>query len=520
MKGLNASACESAEACFREALQLSKDAGTTSTQQSVVDEQIGRLRGIYQRDPNSIWAKRSRLVAGLLLKQDQPHEAFRLLSVGQQDFPVLKDYILFWKAEALANQDQPVRAGALFAAVPDRVPGTRLKIQAAFRGGDAYYRAGQCSNAIKLLTRAISRGPDEPEAPAALLHLADCHIRLIRTTEGLAALEQLWIRYPDRREAQEALARLNARAAGGEWRPSPDALLDRARKLLHLALYEDAIEHLEKFLARAPSHPRRDQARADLALANARLKRYDVARRQYQALMDEGGPETGESAVWLARIFVRLGMGEKLEALPARLSDVRLTPTQRASIFLFLGVWLEEARKEDEAIRAYRRAAQEGEGSTIELRALWRIGWIQYRTGRYSESVSTFRDASRRADANGWAPRFLYWMARAVERQEAAQATSHYEQLCRSYPLTYYGQLVQACAQAFGTESPAESPAADGALDQRDRALVALQEDVHFRKAIELAALGRDEEAADELTSVARRHTRNRCDAARPVRPY
>ena len=505
--------CESAEACFRTAVPAVDDPSAGDPQGSQLSEKIEQLSVVVERYPESLWAKRARLLAGVLLIEHAPTQAVELLKAAQPEHPLLGDYIRFWRAEALVHAGELAPAARLFESIRKEIPETLLEAPATFRAGDAWYRAGRCPEAIAVLRRAVSRRPQSPAAPAALMNIADCQIREIKSVEGLATLREVWVRYPHREEAEEALARLQARAEHGVWKPTPGDLYERAESLLGRALYHKAIDELHRFLTSAPDHPQRPQVWLKLGLAYARLKRYDEARGLYQALVDERGPEAGKAAVWLARIFVRQGDGERLLALPRLFSELPLSAEEKASILLFQGVWLQDEREHDTAIDAYHRAARAGVGSTVRLEALWRIGWIQYRLGLFSQSAGTFEQALETKEVkneNGWTPQFLYWMAQALEQQEDSGAAEVYAQLCRRYPFTYYGQLVRACAQRFASEQGAISPRTEPSTASQGGPPARLQGDLHYRKGIELKVLGLNEDAVRELRWVARTGTRGR----------
>ena len=504
--------CESAEECFRTAMPAGSDPSAGRPQEEYqLLEKIKRLRAVVERYPESLWAKRARLLAGVLLREQGPTQAAELLKVAQREHPLLGDYVRFWRAEALVHAGEMSQAARVFESIRKVVPETLLETAATFRGGDAWYRAGQCPKTIAVLSRAVSRRPQDPAAPAALMNIADCQIREIKAAEGLATLKQVWVRYPHTEEAKEALARLSARAEHGTWEPAPRDLYERAESLLSLAMYREALDELDEFLMIAPEHPQRDRARFKLGLAYARLKRYDEARRVYQQLVDEGGAVSGKAAVWLARIFVRQGDGEPFLALPRLFSELPLSGEEKASILLFLGVWLEDEREYDEAISIYHRAARTGVGSTVRPKALWRIGWVQYRRGLFSESVATFGqalDAEEVKNESGWTSRFLYWTARALEQQQDPRATEVYAQLCGRYPLTYYGQLVRSCEQIFDSEQRAMNPDMERSTTGHGGPPPRLKGDLHYRKGIELKVLGLNEDAVRELRWVARTGTR------------
>ena len=503
------SACESAEDCFHAALVQKGQPDKATTQEERLRAKVERLRLVMEQHPGSFWAKRAGLVMGVLLVEREPADAVRFLRAAQRDFPVLEDYIRFWLGESLLKMGDAVPAAMLFESVPEAVPDTLLTNRVALRGGEAWYKAGQCRKAIDLLTRVLSQSSQDPAAPSALLSLADCQIRENRTAEGYATLKQTWISYPQTPEAREAIARLVASMGSEMWRPTPDDLYARARAFFTLSLHGEAVDELQKFLSAAPQHPRRNEARLKLGTSLVRLKRYEQARQVFQDLVAERILESSEAAVWLARIYLRQGDGERLMAMLQSFPKLSLSADQKAAILLFAGMWQEDQGQNDQALVTYRQAAQTAGDSGQKSEALWRTGWVQYRTGRFREAVESFQLVVNGKDDGQFTPQALYWMARVLESQKGDRVADAYAQLCRQYPLSYYGQLARSCA-AVSSSIPASGTAREGASALTyEGTRTDLGRDPHYRKAIELKLLGFDQEAARELAWLTESYARD-----------
>lgn len=504
------SICESAEECFRAALVQTAPPESSSTLESRVHTQLERLTVVRERHPESVWAKRAGLLMGVLLIERDPADAIRFLSAAQRDFPLLEDYIRMWIGEALLRAGDARLAATLFESIPEAVPETLLSPRVAYRGGEAWSKAGQCAKVIDLLGQAVLLGPQDPAAPTALLSLAGCQVRENRPNDAQSSLRQIWVRYPHTPEAHEAMERLVQGGNGQTWQPTPDDLYERALAFFALALHEEAVDELQKFLAAAPTHPRRQEAQLKFGLALIRLKRYEQARQILQELAGERTTEAGEAAVWLARIHLRLDDGERLLALHQSLPRLSLSAEQKAAIIMFVGLWLEDKGQDDQAIVKYRQVMKIGEPAGQRLEALWRTGWIQYRTGRFLEAVETFQEVVKEKDDAQFTPQALYWMARALERQKDGKAADLYLQLCRQYPYTYYCQLAQSRAEPPIVMSVSDNGIPQASVQLPREARSEVGRDVHYRKAAELKLLGMDQDAARELASLIERYARDR----------
>ena len=106
--------------------------------------------------------------------------------------------------------------------------------------------------------------------------------------------------------------------------------------------------------------------------------------------------------------------------------------------------------RDDEALPYYRRLlADYPEGRYVE-RAAWRVGWGDYRAGRFEEAAQTFEKAARRRPAGNVTPGLLYWAGRA--RQELATGRPRARALpetVRRYKHAYHGVRAREALPAW-----------------------------------------------------------------------
>lgn len=495
--------CEMAESCFRYA--LAPDATAVSADERVA-RKLERLHQLMERHAGSVWARRANLLTGVLLIERQPAEALAFLRAAQRDFPLLEDYVRLWIGEALLKSGDVFASASLLDIIPNVVPDTLLGSRIAYRAGEAWFRVGQCGYAMEPLSRGVAQEPQDAAASRALLMLAECQHQDSRSPDSAVTLRQIWTRYPQTPEADEAEKKLSQRLDGQPWKPTPDERYARASALASVALNDEAVGELKAFLSSAPGHPKRDEAKFKLGLAQARLKRYDQAKMVFQELASNGpSSEANEAAVWLARSYLRLGEGDRLVNLRQAYPKLALTPEQQAAILLVLGTWYDDQNQLDQAIAQYRHIVQFGDQTEQRAEALWRIGWIHYRTGSYQDSVNTLQElvAIKEDPANN--PQALYWTARAQERLQDAKAAEVYQALCRKYAWTYYCQLTRTRQDVPPPDLTNGTPDPDGGNGR-----TGIAQDVHYRRAVELRTLGLEQEAGREVAWLLDRYVRNR----------
>jgi soluble lytic murein transglycosylase len=505
--------CDQPEACFQAAVLPKERLGKGMTREQVLTLKLERLQRLRERFPGTVWSSRAGLLSGVLLIDQNPALAVPFLRTAQRDFPVLDDYIRLWIAQAQLNLGEAKDAAVLLESIPTAVPDSNILAKAAYKTGEAWYQSTACSEATTWFTKALAMNDKDASAPQAYLRRGACRLRDNNVAEGRDVLQQLWVRFPYAPEAKEAETLLSSNLGGETWTVQPSDRLTRAQAFLGQAYHAEAIDELKKFLVADPNSSRRAEAKLKLGIAQVRLKQYDQARDTFRALAKESTPESREAAVWLARVYLRQGQGDKLLEAARALPSTSLSAEQKGQITLFVGMWLEDQKQYDDAIARYQHVAKQGDPAAQRAEGLWRVGWIYYRTGRYREAGESLRALTEQHDGE-FEPQALYWMGRAGDQQQQPDAQDHYKKLCLRHRFTYYCQLARDRIKDLpGPEPPLEpgivvaEPGKDGATAVVSRADISQQ--TAYRRAVELRTLGLDADAAHEVAWLTERYSRD-----------
>jgi len=511
--------CERAEDCFQAALLPKERLGKALNKEQVLLLKLDRLQRLMQRFPGTLWAKRAELLSGVLLLERNPAGAIQFLRTSQRDFAVLDDYIRLWMGEALLNLGDAKQAADMFESIPQVVPDSYLLTKAAYRAGEAWYQVSSCPEATAWFAKAVELNDKEPKTPQAFLRRGVCQLRDNNIPEGRETLMKLWVRFAYSAEAKEAEALLASNLGGEPWVVQSSERLARAEAYLGQSFHAEAIEELRKFLAADPQSPRRGEAKLKLGIAQVRLKQYDQARETFRALVKDGGTESHEAAVWLARVYLRQGQGDKLLDLAGTLTTSSLSAEQKGQITILAGMWLEDQSRFDDAIIRYRQVAKVGEPASQRAEARWRVGWVYYRVARYREAGDELRQLADQHDSD-LEPQALYWMGRAAELSQQPHARDVYVQLCQRYVYTYYCQLARERIDIPLSEPPASEPIsptvpvnggthANGEATRSAPTRAEIEQQSAYRRAIELKTLGLDSDASRELAGLTDRYNRD-----------
>ena len=513
--------CETVEVCFQAAALPKERLGKSLSKEQILSLKLERLQRLREQFPATVWAARAGLLSGVLLLERDPAEALQFLRAAQNDVPLLDDYVRLWIGEALLKLGEGKQAAEMFETIPQAVPNSPLAVKAAYRAGEAWYQTLSCREVIAWIAKAMALSQKEVETPLALLRQGACQLRENHIQEGRETLKQLWVRFAFSSEAKEAEVLLASNLGGEPWIVQPTERLTRAQVYLGQAFHAEAIEELRKFLAADLSSSQRAEAKLKLGIAQVRLKLYDQARETFRALAKEGTTESSEASVWLARVYLRQGQGDKLLELAHTAAGSSLSQEQKGQITLFAGLWLEDQGRFEDAIARYRQVAKVGEPASQRAEGQWRVGWGYYRRGGYREAFDQLRALVEQHDGE-FEPQALYWMARAAELNQQPQAHDVYVQLCRRFIYTYYCQLARERTQISLPDSVAAEPsstsasvndgelvigvnsAAAGAVTTRAE----IEQQAAYRRALELKALGLDSDAVREVAGLIDRYSR------------
>lgn len=512
-------ACQTVEECFQAAAMPKERLGKVLNKEQVLSLKLERLQRLMERYPATLWAKRAGLLSGVLLLERNPAVAMQFLHAAQRDVPMLDDYVRLWIGESLLNLGDAKQAAEMFESIPQAMPDSPLLVKAAYRAGEAWYQASSCREATAWIAKAMRLSEKEVETPQALLRQGACQLRESNIQEGRETLRQLWVRFASRPEAKEAEALLASNLGGETWVVQPSERLARAQVYLGQAFHAEAIEELRKFLMADPSSPHRAEAKLKLGIAQVRLKLYDQARETFRALVKDGAAESSEASVWLARVYLRQGQGDKLLDLARTASTSSLSAEQKGQIILFAGIWLEDQGRFDDAIARYRQVAKGGEPASQRAEGQWRVGWGYYRLARYREASEQLRVLVDQHDGD-YEPQALYWMGRAAELSQQPQARDVYVQLCQRYVYTYYCQLARErtgiplpgplASEPIPTSSPENDiTSANGATSRALETRAEIEQQSAYRRALELKTLGLDSDAVRELAGLTERYSRD-----------
>ena len=451
------------------------------------------------------------------------------LSQAILDVPSLEEYALFFMAENQVKLGQYTQAVQTYDRLAQKYPESVLAAQSAFQKADAWAQSGDCQTALTQFQEFVTRFPGDFNAGKALLRLADCASKLGDSAKAVWALQRVWFFYADSLEAPEAQKSLQQMETSGISIPAPsaEARYQRGRTLFDAARYDEAAVEFKALLA-AGEPGNRDDVSLKLGETLIQLKQYDEANRVLEDLARRTGrPDLLTSALfWMGRIAIRQGDEGRSLQMERKLADRFPTSPDRVKLLFMIGDFYEDRRQIEQALKTYHRVIAEAPGDPSAEDAVWRIGWIAYKTGRYGDAIQVLGDYWQKNPASLSGGQFGYWIGRSAEQiHQSDQATQAYRKVCRDYLRSFYCQQAQvrlSRIQSSGSDLGKTDPRPDASIEDSEdhqkpvngnsvrlpigEASPALTRDRHYSIAVELMSLHLQPEATQELSFLTDRY--------------
>jgi tRNA dimethylallyltransferase len=472
------------------------------------------LLALQNYSPDSIEAKRSRFLLALIhSEQGKPEESIKLLEPLSINYVEVEDYICFYliRAQAQSGKHEEVRDNVL--ELLQRNPDTLLYVKLQLVLAETQIQLGEKTAGIRTLKEAIqSINKDynhqkfQEFLPDLIFKLAEIQEQAGKQTEAYLNFRQIHIKYPNHEqmpEAQTALKRLLALDTVKEVPLAMREQTDRIQGLLKNVRYEEVIQEIQKlqkendhlpgrfyfFLARAHSGLR-DRKSANKILLKF-LKIYPHHAKVQNAKFDIG------RNLW--------NLGKPIAGAKYFKEVTQNTPSSELAVKaqFFLGKIYEERKSFPEALKNYKTALEKYPDESYAQWAGWRLGWVHYLDGKFEKAFNKFQEAAKRFPDKSFIEYNLYWSAKSAEKLNKKDvARDLYVKVAELYPYTFHGIRANERLLALGVKALPESqnskPSAKEEKMQLGRPL-GTREEFHHTRATELAQLGLNQDARNEI---------------------
>lgn len=371
---------------------------------------------------------------------------------------IIGDYAAYDLARMEMEDRRPAEALSIMNTMLERYPDTPLQAKAnELRVRAACADAGmeKCGEYLELIGAA-----DVPNefAPERLFIEGTLKLKEGDAAGAHAVFMDIYLSYPASSAASKAKAAIDSIESGADETlrenleiTTINQRMERAEKLKAAYKYTEAAEELESVIESATPPHQRESALLKLGEAYNKGRERKKALDRYQRLLDEF-PKSSHAA-WamyhMASIQWNLDMGG--EALETASKLIKAEPTCEAAgkARILMGK-IAEARGDFPGARShYSRALAMGLAPAAEDEIRWKLGWVEYRQGKFKEAAKYFQRAAEKAGSFNNDGKLLYWAARAQSRAgDGESASALMATLTRKHPRTYYGTMAEGIGES------------------------------------------------------------------------
>jgi soluble lytic murein transglycosylase len=408
-------------------------------------------------------------------------QAADLLEKGATGFPLLADYALYNRANALHRLARYPEALAAVQGLVQNYPESPLARAAEKLLADVLYDAGNFPAALPAYEKFIERYAAGPDALAALHRLALCREKTTDLAGAVAALRKIWLNYPASSlaaKSEEDLRRLAE--SGAKAAPyTAEELLRRGTTLADLRKFDQAIKTFTAIPLEGQSADFVSRLLLKTGQAQFKARRYKDAEQTFarlgQSNLKKGTTE--EARFWLGRSQEKNGKDEEAFATYLKLVESYPDSTLADDALLEAAYIRKSQKKGDDQLTFLRMLVESYPRSNVVQTARWEIAWRSYQAGDLKAAAANFK---KLLDGEKTRERALYWYGRTLAAAgDGKGAEQAFASLLGEYPLGYYAltyrkeaKIADGEALSLAADLCTVLPVPDGL--ERAKALIAL----------------------------------------------
>ncbi|HET7263352.1 MAG TPA: transglycosylase SLT domain-containing protein [bacterium] len=409
--------------------------------------------------------------------------------------PILADHAEYYVAVADFNGGRFDDAASAFSDMISGFPDSTMRGLAVFWRAESLWGA-RAANAPGAFHQYLEQFGQGAHAPQAWFDMGQALEAQARWADAAQAYRRIPVAFPTTPFAASAHARLAALAAAHPLPPDTtpvDVFYQRAKSEFDAGDGAAAYADLQRVLSMPRAWLYDDGTFYMLGVLTYRQRHFSVAARWFQQDAALRQTHADDALFYLMRIA--LAGGRDAEALGyARRIAAEYPKSSLAPRGLYL---IAETRAErgaaGPAIALYQEAGDRFPLTWYGSRALWQVGWLLSRGGRWTPARAAWLHAAEAAAGTDAAGASWYWAGRAAALAGHADwAADNYRRAATLYGDTYYGQaaaarLNEAARAAIDANAPEVPPGTIPSLD-RFRELDALAQTDDATRDLEAAA--------------------------------
>ncbi|HYM91429.1 MAG TPA: transglycosylase SLT domain-containing protein [bacterium] len=394
-----------------------------------------------QQDPGPLAGRAAYLLGIINLQQRKFTLAEAVFSLAADKLPILADHAHYYRAVAAFHAGDYALATVGFEEVLSRYPSSTLRGLALFWEAESLWGV-HSPDAPAAFHRYLEEYGQGDHAAQAWFDMGEALMQLGRWEEAAQAYRRVRWGFEGSPFWQPAWAHLTALGAAHRLpldTTPPEVFYRRAMADFDAGESRLAREEFLRALAMPGGWRIAPDALYQIGVLSFQRGRLDEAASYFQRVAGLHGAHGDESLYWLERIALK--RNRDAEALTIARELIRAYPQSELAPRALYAI--AEVREDKGALGPaqglYREAGERFPETQWGQRALWAVGWVQYRARQWGAARDEWLRISQGSNGEV-APAAHYWAARAAEslgRTDLAQ--EEYRRVASQYPDSYYG---------------------------------------------------------------------------------
>ena len=402
-----------------------------------------------QSDSTALGGRAGYLLGIINLQQKKFGQAETAFGQAADKLPVLADHAYYYRAVARFLAGAYPAAIQGFDELLTRFPTSSLRGLALFWQAESLWGM-RSPDAPAAFHRYLEEYGQGAHAAQAWFDTGESLSQLGRWADAAQAYRRVRWGFEGSPFWQPAWTRLTALAAAHPLPPDatpPEVFYQRAVADIGTGDVVSARTELLRVVSMPGGWRLADEALYQLGVIGYNRGRFDEATSYFwrdAALYSVHGDD---SLFYLVRIALqRKREGDALSAARRLIHDYPKSSLAPRALYAIAEV-REDKGALGPALGLYREAGERFPGTRWGQRALWSVGWVQYRARQWRAARDEWLKVAQ-GDPGDVAPALYYWAARAAEPMGRADlATEGFRRVSAQYPDSYYGQRAAARLQ-------------------------------------------------------------------------
>ena len=375
-----------------------------------------------------------------LFESGQYSLALTLLGDARLGASLLGDYARYYGAWTRLKMGRTGEAGLGFDALAAKSLEGYLSQAVEMRRAEVAAERRENPRAASILEALSRRSLVGPET--VLLKLANAYELSGDRARAIETYRRVWVDFaliPEGDAAGQELERLERPRLRTTSVAKQE--LERAERLFSAKRWAPAREAFKDVLPVAEEQSPLVQLR--IAECEYYLKRYAAARSGAQPFVARG-PNAAEARYFVAAATNGLKDDDRfVELVHEMVVDLPTDAWTEEALNLLATYYLTED-EDAQAAEVFDQMIARFPGGRYAERAYWKAGWSAYRAGNDDRAVQVFEAGAARLPRADFRPAWLYWAARAHDRQgRTPEAAERYQLVITDYQNSYYGRQAE-----------------------------------------------------------------------------